>query len=240
MRIIISSGHGRHVQGAVGIINEVEEARRVTNRVAYLLEQMGVEVCMFHDDESRNQQENIRRIVGFHNERGRDLDVSIHFNSFHPTSDYVQMAGFRKVHRHMGVEVLYREAQTERPMAEALSAGIAKVAGLKNRGAKQRKNLGFLNQTHAPAVLVEVCFVNSAEDVRHYQGAFEAICISIAETLGGGRMHQELDSGRAIEVLQQAGVIATPSYWVNQVAKGAVAFLPQLLVKMAKWVKKYK
>ena len=33
-RIVISSGHGKYVRGACGILDEVDEARRVVDRVA--------------------------------------------------------------------------------------------------------------------------------------------------------------------------------------------------------------
>jgi hypothetical protein len=79
--VVISSGHGRYVSGAVGILNEVDEARRVVKRVADFFEELDVDVKEFHDDTSKTQNENLKRIVGYHNAQTRDLDVSVHFNS---------------------------------------------------------------------------------------------------------------------------------------------------------------
>ena len=36
-QFVISSGHGKNVQGAIGILNEVDEARKVVNRVYEIL-----------------------------------------------------------------------------------------------------------------------------------------------------------------------------------------------------------
>ena len=39
MRVVISSGHGKHIRGASGYIDEVDEARKVVETVAdYLRE----------------------------------------------------------------------------------------------------------------------------------------------------------------------------------------------------------
>ena len=58
MKIVISSGHGQYVRGAEGLIDEVDEARRVTDAVAKYLADLGVEVVVYHDDVSQSQSEN--------------------------------------------------------------------------------------------------------------------------------------------------------------------------------------
>jgi hypothetical protein len=51
-------------------------------QTATVLRGMGVEVTTFHDDISDDQDENLNRIVNFHNAQGaHDLDISVHFNS---------------------------------------------------------------------------------------------------------------------------------------------------------------
>src|SRR5207344_3168212 len=82
MRVVISSGHGLYVRGACGILDEVDEARRVANRVAEELQSRGADVMVFHDNMSKSQNENLNAIVNFHNAQERDLDVSVHFNAF--------------------------------------------------------------------------------------------------------------------------------------------------------------
>src|SRR5262245_38076841 len=92
MKIVISSGHwvgaDGGTNGAHGLIDEVVEARKVVEAVAqYLRDLRGFEVTTFHDDESSNQDENLDRIVDFHNAQERDLDVSVHFNACDPPTD---------------------------------------------------------------------------------------------------------------------------------------------------------
>jgi N-acetylmuramoyl-L-alanine amidase len=168
--IVISSGHAKHVQGAVGILNEVDEARRVTEQVATELRNRGVEVKTFHDDTSHDQSTNLSTIVAFHNKQKRELDVSVHFNAYIETD------------KGMGTECLYVSQQQ---LASQIASGIASASGLINRGAKKRTDLYFLNNTAEPAVLLEVCFVDSTLDANTYNMAFDRICDSIADVLGG-------------------------------------------------------
>src|SRR6516162_6504586 len=132
MRIVISSGHGLHIRGAHGILDEVDEARRVVDRTADLLRNRDIGVDVFHDDVSTTQEQNLERIVDHHNALIRDLDISVHFNAFEATSSP------------MGTEVLY---VTQDALANDLSADMASTLGLPDRGGKYRSDLYFLNNT---------------------------------------------------------------------------------------------
>lgn len=173
--IAISSGHALYVRGASDIIDEVTEARRVTDKTAEYLRQLGVTTYVFHDNTSRTQNQNLSTIVSFHNSKNRELDVSIHFNSSGHTNNP------------LGVEVLY---YNQSDLAAKVSQAIANASGLKNRGAKQQKELYFLRNTKKPAILIEVCFVNSTVDVDLYRKNFDDICRAIAETLSGKKVSQ--------------------------------------------------
>jgi N-acetylmuramoyl-L-alanine amidase len=170
MDVVISSGHGLYVRGAEGFIDEVDEARRVVERVAGVLVNLGHGVQVYHDDVSHSQQENLERIVDFHNAQTRDLDVSVHFNAYEETSEP------------RGTEVLYVTASG---LASDIADAMAEAGGFVNRGAKYRADLYFLNQTAEPAVLLEICFVDSAADVDLYDKNFNALCVAIAQVLGG-------------------------------------------------------
>ena len=175
MRIAVSSGHGLIVRGASKLIDEVDEARRVVNRLGEIMPAASV----FHDDTSRTQAENMDTLVRWHNSRSRDLDVQIHFNS---------IKGIRE--EGIGVETLYREGNVGmRALAGRISRGISEASGLvlrRNDGTWARRDLGFLNGSDIDrAALIEVCFVNSRTDVRLYKENFEAICCSIAGSLTG-------------------------------------------------------
>ena len=117
--IVISSGHGLKIRGAAGnpsgspsdpYLDEVDEARKVVNALAEALEERGVDVVVFHDDTSTNQDTNLKTIVSAHNKHDRQLDISCHFNAYEQGS------------KCMGTEVLY---VTQGPLADELSAAIA-------------------------------------------------------------------------------------------------------------------
>ena len=79
----------------------------------------------------------------------------------------------------MGCEVLY---VTQPDLAERVSAAIASV-GFTDRGPKYRDDLYFLNQTEMPAILLEICFVDSQADCDLYRAQFHAIVNAIADAL---------------------------------------------------------
>lgn len=168
MKVVISSGHGKYVRGASGLIDEVDEARKVVSAVADILTDRDVDTVVFHDNKSTNQSDNLETIVDFHNSEVRDLDVSVHFNAYIPTD------GAR------GTECLYL---TQSELAERVSTLVADAGGLVDRGPHKRTDLYFLNQTEEPAILIEVCFVDSAVDVEQYQTYFEEICRAIASAI---------------------------------------------------------
>ena len=167
--ICISSGHGKYVRGAAGIIDEVDEARRVVEQLALSLRGRGVEVITFHDNTSKSQNENLWTITDFHNDQARELDISVHFNAF------------EQVSKPMGSEVWW---VTQESLATRLSAAIASV-GFIDRGAKKSTSLHFLNQTTMPSVLLEICFVDSQADCDIYADHFLEICEALAAELGG-------------------------------------------------------
>jgi peptidoglycan hydrolase-like protein with peptidoglycan-binding domain len=168
--IVISSGHGKYVRGAAGVLDEVNEARKVVDRVYDILDGSGIEVKKYHDDTSHSQSENLERIVAYHNNQKRDLDVSVHFNAYQTTS------------KPMGTECLY---VTQADLAGKVSLAISEAGEFINRGPKKNKDLYFLNKTAEPSILIEVCFVDSSTDAGLYQARFEEICISIASSIVG-------------------------------------------------------
>ena len=171
MKVAISSGHGKHIRGASGYIDEVNNARLVVERVAELLDRRGIETDSWHDNISDDQSENLNRIVDWHNSQTRDLDISVHFNAYEPTE------------QPMGTEVLY---VSQEALAIRLSAAIAAAGNLIDRGGKYRSDLYFLNQTEEPAVLLEICFVDSQTDATAYQNNFQHICQAIADVITEG------------------------------------------------------
>lgn len=170
MEIVISSGHGKYIRGAADVLDEVNEARKIVDRVTQLLKDAGVTVTKFHDDTSHSQSENLERICNFHNNQGNhDLDVSVHLNAYSHTT------------KPMGTEVWYK---TQDALADKVSAAMARAGTFIDRGPKHTNDLYFLNMTAEKAILLEVCFVDSTADADLYRRNFEAICRAITESIG--------------------------------------------------------
>lgn len=168
--IEIHAGHWKALNsGANGILNEVTEARRVAKRVHEILKANNVPTTYFEDNTSTSQSQNLDTLVKHHNADRDGLVVSIHFNSSGGTTDHG-----------IGTEVLY---YNQKKLADELASAISKASRLLSRGAKQRTDLAVLANTYEPAILIEVCFVNSNDDVARYKRHFEKICFAIAETL---------------------------------------------------------
>lgn len=166
-QFVISSGHGDKVAGAIDILNEHDEAKKVVNRVFDILtkEYNGVGY-KYHETTATTQNQNLANIVSFHNSKERELDVSLHFNSATPAAT--------------GTECLYYD---QKPLSAKMSAAMATALGIVDRGPKERKELYFLRNTYKPAILLEVCFVTSETDAAAYRKNFEILCQAIAKII---------------------------------------------------------
>jgi len=177
-KITQSAGHSLKCEGAVGNgYREHLEAVKVMNRVAEILKELGAYVFSFEDTVSKKQNDNLKKIVKKHNASNRQIDLSYHFNASANKSA-------------SGVEVLYYN-DNMKLLASELSKAIADALGLKNRGAKQNKELYFLRKTSKPSLLIETCFISNVNDMKAYKTNFEAMCVAIAETLAGKRLQKE-------------------------------------------------
>jgi len=180
MYVVISSGHGKYIRGASSspippYLDEVDEARKVVDRVAEYLKSAGVKVDTFHDNTSHDQDTNLKTIVNYHNSRpAHDLDVSCHFNANVKTSNP------------MGAETWHHSSNSDmKALAKKVTTAWASVAGFKDRGPKPTTGLYFINKTKADSILLEICFVDSSADGTLYRESFEAICEAIAGALSG-------------------------------------------------------
>lgn len=166
-KFVISSGHGKIVGGAVGFINERAEAVKVVDRVyAILTNSYNGRGYRYHESTAQNQSQNLANIVGYHNSKDRELDVSVHFNSASASAT--------------GTECLYYDAKS---LSAKMSAAMAKALDIRDRGPKERTELYFLRNTTKPAILLEVCFVSNKDDVAKYKANFERLCQAIAKTI---------------------------------------------------------
>lgn len=188
MRINVHAGHnpaGKVACGAVGLINESIEDRRVKDEVINQLRQLGHIVYDCTVDNGTGQKDVLQKIVQKCKMHDVDLDVSIHFNS--GAND---KSGNGKT---TGVETLiYSSSSQAKGYAERICDAISKL-GFKNRGVKVNASLYVLKNTKAPALLIECCFVDDKDDVSLYNYADMASAIVYGITGENVQIEPETD-----------------------------------------------
>ena len=154
MKIVLNAGHTKSGagSGAVGYLNESEETRKVVNLVKRYLEGKGHDVVIANVDKAESQAAYLYGVARKANkEIDADLFVSIHFNA----------GGGHGC-----------ECFTWKGKKSAAAVGICEelsALGFRNRGVKDGSNLYLISKTKTPAVLVEVCFVDSMADAKRYK-----------------------------------------------------------------------
>lgn len=203
MKINIHAGHGATGQGtvgAIGLINESDEARKVCNLTVAMLEDQGHTVYNCTQD-TGTANEILKKIVNASNAHDVDLNVSIHFN-----------AGGGK-----GTEVyVYSQGSKAYPYAEKIVSAISAL-GFNNRGVKIRPSLYVLRKTKAPALLVECCFVDT-DDALKYNA--EAMAKAIVAGITGQQPTQS-NTTSTVEASQDNGYIVKVTGSGLRIRKGA-------------------
>ena len=149
MIINVHGGHSLKCRGASGLLDEVNEDRKVKNKVIELLRANGHTVYDCTDDNGKDQNSNLKAIVNKCNDNKVDLDVSIHLNAGGGT----------------GTEVyVYSDNSKAKDEATRIAEKISNTLGIRNRGVKTSTKLYVLRKTKSPALLVECCFVDNAID----------------------------------------------------------------------------
>ncbi len=174
----VHAGHcpdGYGANGAVGLIKESTEVRKVKDKLISLLKN-GNTVYDCTCDDNVSSGECLRRIVAKCNAHTVDLDISLHLNA--GRGDYKGDGSTG------GVEVLvYSSSSSSKSYATKICSQIASDFGYRNRGVKYRQDLYVLNKTKAPAVLIECCFVDDKDDVDKWNT--DKCAESIYKALGG-------------------------------------------------------
>lgn len=172
----VHAGHaavGCGAIGAVSVLNESVEDRKVKDIVIKYLRESGNTVYDCTEDNGSASQV-LSSIVRKCNSHNVDLDISIHFNAGanRPYCDGVTT----------GTEVYIYNPQSTRALdaANRIAAKISSI-GFKNRGVKCRRDLYYLNNTKAQALLIEVCFVDDGDDANLYNANIDKIGKYIAE-----------------------------------------------------------
>ena len=187
MKIGVHAGHnpdGKIGCGAIGLIKESTEARKVKEEVIRLLKLVGHTTYDCTIDNGTSVSDIVNKQVQKSNAQTLDLTVSIHFNA--GANDKSGNGATT------GVEVLMTSIDgIKKETGTRICANVAKL-GYKNRGNKKRTDLGFLNRTVAKAILVECCFVDDYDDVKLYN--YKTIALAIAEGIHGSSITESTTS----------------------------------------------
>lgn len=175
----VHAGHnpdGKVGCGAIGLIKESTENRRVKDEVIRQLRKLGHTVYDCTVDNGIGSSDVLSKIVTKCNAHSVDYDVSIHFN-----------AGANNKSGNgttTGVEVLLYSNQYSalNNIANKICSEVSKL-GYRNRGIKIRPELYVLRKTKAKALLVECCFVDDKDDVDLYN--YKTMASAIVKGLTG-------------------------------------------------------
>lgn len=212
MRINVHGGHnpaGNIACGAVGILDESREDRLIKDKVIARLRQQGHTVYDCTVEDGVSQSDVLQKIVAKCNAHTVDLDVSIHLNSGGGTGSEVWIYG--------------AGGEAER-YAKRIAPLLAQAQGIRNRGVKTSKALYVLRKTKAPAVLVEVCFVDSKTDAAAYQAHREDVAAAIVEGITGQAVSTEPP-----ETTEQRATYDNPEQRVDFLQGGVAVLAPQTL-----------
>lgn len=181
MKINIHAGHnpdGKVACGAVGLIKESTEARKVKFEVINLLRNAGHTVYDCTVDNGTSQNDVLSKIVAKCNKHDVDLDVSIHFNSGRNDKTGDGSDGGTEVY-------IYSKNSKSKTAAERVCKSIAEL-GFRNRGVKVSTSLYILKHTNSPAMLIECCFVDDKDDIKLYN--HKTMAKAIAEGILGAEI----------------------------------------------------
>lgn len=180
MKIAVRGGHNFQATGAVGLIDETTEDRKVKDSVIKYLIQLGHQVL---DVTPGNMDSDNDLVYGVSkaNSWGADLFISIHFNK-----------AYNSYNGAIGTETWIYSKNDNIILDDEIALRIVNsIAGLgfKNRGVKESKELYELKATKMASIIVEVCFVEATEDVSLYRRLGpDAIGKAIAEAISNKKI----------------------------------------------------
>lgn len=177
MIIGIDMGHPINA-GASNLLNETTENRKIGTKVIELLKSKGHTVVNCTVDQNVNE---LAQRVAKANAQKLDVFVSIHLNAGggHGTETYIYNES-------------YNGKENNRAIAKSVNDKIVNSCNFRNRGVKEG-NYYVLRETIAPAILIEVCFVDSAEDKGKLNT--DKVAIAICEGLTGQSYNQATTPG---------------------------------------------
>lgn len=168
MKIGIDFGHSLSGAGcgAVGLISETEKNRLVGNRLIQLLKTAGHTVVNCTVDYANSTNAQLSGIVNKANAQSLDLFISIHLNAGggNGTETFVHTSA----------------GASTKNIATRINNSIANSCNFTNRGLKTATYY-VLRSTNAPAILTELCFVDSSIDAGKWNT--EKIAVAMFEAI---------------------------------------------------------
>lgn len=154
-KVFLNPGHCIGIDsGAVNKHNGAEEANicySVACKVEEYLKNAGCSVCVLQSNNLCGEYPAHPNIVATANEMDADIFISLHCNAFNEQAKGTECLVFSKF------------AKSER-LAKAIQAQIVNSLNTVDRGIKERPDLAVLKGTQMTAVLVEMAFIDNAED----------------------------------------------------------------------------
>ncbi|WP_157456219.1 N-acetylmuramoyl-L-alanine amidase [Carnobacterium maltaromaticum] len=163
------AGHGGIDPGAVGSgRKEAEVARLYNSKIIQLTGAVNAT-----DDTATSVNDNLNKIVAKVNavSGNDDWNLSIHLNAATPAAT--------------GVEVFaYSSDSAGMAKAAEISAKLANVYGIPNRGAKSGDGLFVIKNTKGHMLLIELGFISNANDLNQVLNKIDAACNAIVTSFG--------------------------------------------------------
>ena len=177
MHIAIAGGHSAYARGASGYLDEYDCDRAFVARLLDAFDSQGWYVTDCSNDAGDERAE-LREECRIANASGADLFIAVHFNAGGGT----------------GTEVWHYPNSSAETYARDVSRELASALGLPNRGAKSTTGLYVVNHTEMPAILIEVCFVDTEADAAAWNAAsWDDLVGAVVRGLGGDYDEKEAD-----------------------------------------------
>jgi N-acetylmuramoyl-L-alanine amidase len=164
-KVYIDLGHGGNDSGAVGINNIFEKniVLNVGKKVETKLKKCGLEVKLSRTNDTFKTLEYRSNDA---NRWGADCFVSIHCNSFNKAAKGLETYFYKLKYKKLADDIHY----------ELVKAGLFSV----DRGVKE-KNLHVLRETNMASALVELAFIDNAEDINFLLNKQDYFAIAIVK-----------------------------------------------------------
>ena len=229
-KVYLSESNQESNMGADGI---TEEARmnQLAHDVGDILTQRGITVYY------NNPNWTLTQIVNDSNARQPDLHIAIHSNAGGGTGTETWCYGI--------------DGTDSARFGSLLQAALVGALGLRDRGIKDSLTPGHrwaeVVNTNATAVLTEVFFHDNLSDIHvfnhRYLQVVNAMADAVKQWFNVATTPEPPPALSDIAVLQQAGIINSPDYWLGIAATGQAArgdYVNALIRNVADYVRRSK